>query len=352
MSFNFIPDNTKDFETLSDFKDQKELFLYLREHYPKIKDPIAIDLSQKNHVKVTRGLQGLFNPSTFRKSPKLKISFGEGSRGNRGSANRGNGFETSYLGDIHYWIEGKKIDTQIEKSIEKIFALNKITSRDVVRVIAEGANNKARPLIFSGENIYIGTASDPNVGAVLTDLTIVDATIETEKKNVYLSLKLGKTVTFFNSGIKTVLTKDDIKSGTIKSEKGIALLNMFGINHTRFCSVFNAYDKEKAIHYHEEDTTSTINKSILTKFIKSGIGYGYTMVHNINSSIDVYLIDKAYLDTASVPQSCKVFYGGKSGDAKRVDMVVETPKYVLKFNIRDKNGGIYPSHILCDYKKK
>ena len=50
------------------------------------------------------------------------------------------------------------------------------------------------------------------------------------------------------------------------------------------------------------------------------------------------------------PKSCIVYYGGKKGKAKRIDVMVMTDKLELNFNIRNKEGGIYPTHIMCDYK--
>ena len=38
------------------------------------------------------------------------------------------------------------------------------------------------------------------------------------------------------------------------------------------------------------------------------------------------------------------------GTAKRIDIKVKTNKLEIKYNIRNKQGGIYPSHIMADYK--
>ena len=35
--------------------------------------------------------------------------------------------------------------------------------------------------------------------------------------------------------------------------------------------------------------------------------------------------------------------------AKRIDVYIETEEMIFKFNIRHKQGGIYPSHIMCDF---
>ena len=38
------------------------------------------------------------------------------------------------------------------------------------------------------------------------------------------------------------------------------------------------------------------------------------------------------------------------GTAKRVDVMIDTPKFDFKLNFRNKQGGIMPSHIMCDYQ--
>jgi hypothetical protein len=47
-----------------------------------------------------------------------------------------------------------------------------------------------------------------------------------------------------------------------------------------------------------------------------------------------------------------VYYGGIDGKGKRIDLVFESAKYFFKVNIRNKQGGLYPTHIMCDYKAK
>ena len=45
-------------------------------------------------------------------------------------------------------------------------------------------------------------------------------------------------------------------------------------------------------------------------------------------------------------------YGGARGVAKRLDIHCESSNYKFMFNLRNKQSGLYPSHIMCDYKKK
>ena len=93
-----------------------------------------------------------------------------------------------------------------------------------------------RPIVF-GSDIIVKADKQVglNIGPIVTDLTLMDS----GKIKVYLSLKLGGTTTFFNAGVKTVLTTDEIKANKIKNPQGNRLLKMFGIDKNLFADVFN-----------------------------------------------------------------------------------------------------------------
>jgi hypothetical protein len=76
------------------------------------------------------------------------------------------------------------------------------------------------------------------------------------------------------------------------------------------------------------------------------------MIHVKKSGAEFYKVDEDYTKTATDVSSPRVYYGGLEGNGKRVDIVIESPLYSFKINIRNKQGGIYPSHIMCDYVKK
>jgi hypothetical protein len=190
-----------------------------------------------------------------------------------------------------------------------------------------------------------------NIGSAVTDLTLHEAETEPEanRHNVvaYLSLKLGGTTTFFNVGIKTILTRPDIKTGSIKNKDGLKLLQMFGIDDNLFCDIFNG-TLEKGVVV---NTFNKINKKYLETFLQSGIGYGFTVVHKLNASQTiVFEIDQNYMKSAATPQSCTVYYGGKTCKVKRVDIEVKTSKYIFKLNMRDTQGTDgYPTRIMGDF---
>ena len=128
---------------------------------------------------------------------------------------------------------------------------------------------------------------------------------------------------------------------------------MLGIDNAKFCATFNQYDPSSKVNTkvggETIDVTNKIDKTVLREFLKSGIGWGYMLVHKLGSKEYSKFMDSTTLEKASVIQSVKVKY--PSG-AKRIDVFVETPMFSLKINIRNKQGGLYPSHIMSDYKHK
>ncbi len=130
-------------------------------------------------------------------------------------------------------------------------------------------------------------------------------------------MKTGGTVTFFNSGIRTVLSPAEIKSGRITNKDGLKILDMFNINDAVFCDIFNGNLKKG----YDEDVWKTMSqkqKNQLKNFLISGVGHGYTIVHKLTGKTKVYEIDKTYMTSAATPTSCNVYYGGKSGTGKRI----------------------------------
>tara|TARA_B100000780_G_scaffold271384_1_gene232262 strand:- start:49 stop:1143 length:1095 start_codon:yes stop_codon:yes gene_type:complete len=336
--------------------DIVDLFGFLKNKFKDIDTPINIDVNILGKVNVSRELQGMIEIKDIIKGAKLtqiKIKFGAGSSGNRGVKNRGNLFENTFANSIRsHWDEEKKSNDQsISKAIIELSKIHKFNKLKNLVVKEEGAQNTKRPLKFQPGPYITSPTGTLNIGPAVTDLTLHEAkTIDkVTKSNVvaYLSLKLGGTTTFFNVGIKTILTKEDIETGTVTNKDGIKMLQMFGIDNQTFCKIFNGKLKQGV----QTNTFGKINKSYLQTFLKSGIGYGFTVVHKINSSITkVFEIDEPYMMKAAKPQSCIVYYGGKTGTGKRVDIEIKTGKYMFKVNMRDTQGKDgYPTRIMGDF---
>ena len=76
------------------------------------------------------------------------------------------------------------------------------------------------------------------------------------------------------------------------------------------------------------------------------------MAHVGSGNDQFFKVDKKYAKTASDVTSPKIYYGGKKGGGKRIDIEFESPLYAFNLNIRNSGAGIYPGHLLCTYTKK
>jgi hypothetical protein len=343
----------------------KQLFNIIKS-YPglSIDDPLVLDPDSPNTAKITRALQRDNKFIEFLskklntkidglnggKWEGLSIKWGEGSRGGRGVKSKGLGFEDELYADLETLRDEDINQSNLDKfkypnliiEIAKELGLE----QDNFTIVKESDKNQSRPLAFDGGGPVI-KFSNETAAATLTDITITKGST-----NYYLSAKFGNTLTFFNSGITKVLPTDEIKSGEIKNQDGKALLATLGIDNKTFCKVFNDYPD--ADFSKLNGPTSKYDSAKLKNLIKSGIGEGYYMVKaGGKGGYEFSKIDSKYANLASdVTGPVSVYYGGLGGNGKRIDVVVESALYKFKINIRNKQGGLYPSHIMCDYVKK
>jgi hypothetical protein len=341
----------------------KELFRVIKK-YPKlsINDPLVLDPNSPNTAKISRSLQRdskfieylnneldiELDPIDGAKWNGISIKWGEGSRGGRGIKSKGLGFEGELIADLELLREegisesnkDQFIYPDLTIEISKELGLKKGN----FNVIPEGAKNQSRPLGFKSG----GPVVEFSQGSAAETLT--DITIDKKGTKYYLSAKFGNTLTFFNSGITKILPASEIKAGKITNSDGVALLDTFGIDNETFCKVFNDYPDADFSKVNGASTKYSISK--MKNLIKSGIGEGYYMVKAGGKSSQFEHIDSKYTDTASDVSAPVIYYGGIGGNGKRVDVTFESPTYKFKINIRNKQGGLYPTHIMCDYTKK
>lgn len=341
----------------------KELFRIIKS-YPNLtlSDPLVLDPKSPNAVKISRSLQRdskfinylndeldiELDPTDGAKWNRISIKWGEGSRGGRGIKSKGLGFEGELISDLELLREEgisesnkdqfKYPDLIIEISKELGLKKGNFT------VTPEGGKNQSRPLGFKSG----GPVVEFSQGSAAETLT--DITINKKGTKYYLSAKFGNTLTFFNSGITKILPADEIKSGKISNSNGAALLDTFGIDNETFCKVFNDYPDADFSELNGASTKYSIPK--IKNLVKSGIGEGYYMVKAGGKSTQFEHIDSEYTNTASDVSAPIIYYGGLGGNGKRVDITFESPTYKFKINIRNKQGGLYPTHIMCDYVKK
>ena len=353
MAYTFFPESVSQIETKLKFpkvnkEEVKRLWSVLNKKY-KLKAPINLDPAQYKIINIVRALQGTADLGQVKREAKLNIlsiKFGNGSLGGRGVQNKGNLFENQYAQAIVKYDEGNKIEQSFEKSIADLYKTYKLSKYKKLIVKEEGAANTKRPIVF-GANIIIKADKQVglNIGPIVTDLTLMD----NKQPKVYLSLKLGGTTTFFNAGVRTVLTPEEIKANNIKNPQGNRLLKMFGIDKKIFADVFNGKLKTGVIKnvWPMMDGNS---KKALEKLLQSGIGFGYHVIHKLGTGIKSYKVDEKYMIEAARPQSLTLYYGGKTGTGKRIDMEIMTPKYALKLNIRDTQGKDgYPTRMMADF---
>ena len=216
------------------------------------------------------------------------------------------------------------------------------------KVEAVGGKNQPRPLKSGNGGIIVGTGKK-DIGSTITDIT----TVWGGKQEQYLSLKFGDTLTFINSGVGRIFKESDYRNFFKKytDPVGNSLFNMFAIDRVEYAKVFNDYGK--GYKGPKVDVTKEADTTAIQSLLEYAIGYGYWMVHGKGNKVSIYEMTKSYMEkSAKLTGKIILNYGGSRGTGKRLDIHCESSEYRFMFNLRNKQGGKYPSHIMCDYKKK
>lgn len=239
---------------------------------------------------------------------------------------------------------------EAQSLIEQIGKDVKVGYSDVEAV---GGKNQPRPLAGGSGGLYVTAQNKKtkDIGGTVTDITTYWGA---NKQPVYLSLKYGNTLTFINSGVGRIFTADDYKKSFVgySNPIGNQIFKMFGIDPITYAKVFNDYPHKTKMP--TVDVTNKCDKGAIQDLLQYAMGYGYWMVHGGTSGgVKMYEMDQAYMKRASqITGSVKLMYGGSQGKGKRLDIHMESSVYKFMFNLRNKQSGLYPSHIMCDYKKK
>jgi len=282
-----------------------------------------------------------------------------------GGSNKGNEYEDHLAESFaKFQDHGGKYPGDVTEILKAVCGDNPGTC--YIRSQQEGGKNKPRPMKYDG-SFYISAEGKKteDIGPTVTDITIWIADPQGKKEQpVYLSVKFGPTLSFFNIGLKggkkdslKILPTQDLEDGKL-NQMGEDFLDMFNINHGKFIETFQKYDKDAetpAVQEHRESyTVKGKAKTNLQKFIKSGVGKGYWMVHRDKDGLHVFNINDAYLKSASTLKSdnINIDYGGKDGTGKRVNIDFSTKEYDFSVNIRTKSQAeVYPGYANGDYKK-
>lgn len=364
MAYNLIPSTFseagKSVKHMEDpvAKESIRLWNYLNENYGNIlPNPLAFDPTNKSNVKIARALKdevALAELKRKLKITKLKMSWGDGSRGNRGTGNTGNLFEQQLERGLNDWIEtGEYSNNTYKNFISDLIKTYKLDDCSFV-LVNEGPQNKPRPITFEGNGWKIGeaTASNYDIGHIVTDLTLETKCKGQADRTIYLSLKKGGTTTMSNLGVKRIFTKDELQAGNITNRTGVKILETFGIDNERFCAIFNEAYKGEVVSG-GNDNNPKFNRTLLQSMIRGSIGYGYHYTHKERgNTIKNFPMTKQICDSSTTVNSVIVHYGGKTGTGQRVDITVKTPAMELKFNIRDTSGSPdpWPDKLQSAYK--
>jgi len=242
--------------------------------------------------------------------------------------------------------EGKKgkYHDQAKTLVEN---LGKEYKAPLKEVIAVGELNQKRPLKVSRGSLTIGSGEE-NIGKTVTDITL-----KFGNKEAFLSLKFQSTLAFANIGIQSIFTEKSVNDYNL-NDTAKNILDVFGLDETSFCSTFNNYPHSTKIQNHKQDVTNTCDKNAMVKLLRQMMGHGYVMVHGKGAGkVDIYEVDVQYLNkSANLVGAITAYYGGTTGTGKKVIVDCSSSLYNFQFNFRNKAGKLYPSHIMCDYKKK
>ena len=264
--------------------------------------------------------------------------------------NLGIKFEKDFYDSLICELGCSNMNTKYAKDAKKLIdEIGKIKKSGFSEVKAVGGKNKPRPLVYSG-GLYVtaGGKKTKEIGSTITDIT----TTFGGKHEVYLSLKFGDTLTFINSGVGKIFTVKDYKKNfdNYTNSIGKEIFSMFAIDRIEFAKVFNNYGKYKG---KKVDVTGKCNKKSIQNLLQYAIGYGYWMVHAKGNKLDMFEVTESFMKkSAKLTGSVVLHYGGARGSGKRLDIHCESSNYRFMFNLRNKQSGLYPSHIMCDYKKK
>ena len=277
--------------------------------------------------------------------------------------NKGNAFEVTFAKNYEE-IYQKEIERQLNAEPGSFAPKNGMQS-----IHSCGSLNNRRPLMMTNDGqIVVGDSDIASTGDKVADVKVDTVG---RRGTINLSLKSGTTVSFCNAGVSKLFPAssfakylEDERNGILEYHGGSAngmtgndLLQFFGIDPIKFADVFVQYrndkdsKKSKSTKKDEEDVTQLIaSNPNFYKFVCSVIGYDYILIHELGPDIHCYdLKSQEDLDNfIGRLEYAKVLYP-RNGEAKRIDIVVKYSKIIIKFNIRNKQSGIFPSHLMSDY---
>lgn len=304
---------------------------------------------------------GQIRHAPFTKFIKTEEFGGEGAK----KENMGNKFEKEFLWSMQCKLDCLCKPNVYEKQVDEL--LKMIEDKDLpsntslAKVEWAGPRNAKRTLVDKPPAVAVNSEGKvtKDVGSTLTDITCYFGGQKANPR--YLSCKYGNTVTFINTGITTIFPESDFKLFKEKNPKkppkfkhktAKILIDMFGLDPELFAKTFNEYGNQKMPTV--KPSSSEWSKTKVKEFLRYCMGYGYWMVHGLDDgTVDLYQVTETAMNTSVNIGDITIQYGGVQGKGKRVNILCESNKYKFTFNFRGKqSAATYPTHIMCDYKKK
>lgn len=327
--------NERDYLELADFNDEK-----LKAILKKIsKNSVNVEVSEFNAA--------YNHPVAKRTSVWSNIKKTEYSN-TTGGKNKGNAYEDALAEKFKDYIAAgckssmlKQEDYKDVKKVCDAIGYYKFFSSEHA-----GKLNQSRHPKFTNKGIKF---ESKNIGSIITDITL-----NTVDGPLYLSVKYGPKVTFINAGIQSVITYDEMSNGYISNVNGRALLEMIGVDPDKFVKDYATYGGKKKTSPDIVDVTLKLAKSkAFNDFITSVIGYNYVLVHkesNKTGNLNIKIINSEADIKAILGKLISAAVVYPSSGRKRVDVYVNFEHMQLQLNVRPKDGSLYPTHIMSDYK--
>ena len=254
--------------------------------------------------------------------------------------NKGHAFELLIVENLEKKDYSSRALTALKKCLAEEVGIDLPTAvRSIEHV---GGANTPRPLDFkTGISLPKGVAPGDyvSIGKALSDINLhLFEPLPVEGDILPLSLKTGGTVTLINAGVITGGWENNVSD----------FLNMLGgVNTEKVIQGFDDYNpnkKGKAPLLLEALDLSTFNEENLKIFLKHAFGAGYVMLHDNHA---LYITEDLISQIITNLTPLGVAY--PAVHRKRLDIVFANKYLKIKINIRNKQGGITPSHIMSDY---
>jgi hypothetical protein len=233
----------------------------------------------------------------------------------------GRAFETEFVSEFNRWCEDTSYESTYSHLFDEICKENDIDPDDLRQFSPEpmGALNQKRTL----NDILNGKPSD--IGETVTDVTLVNK----DGKSIYLSLKIGPSFYLYNGGFTGILKRDEDRR---------TLLAAMGADYKRFEKDFEIETDSKFEPKIED------GEEFFTNFVKSCLGYGYTIVHENGSKS---LVKKVNPSEKVVVNVKGVRYRTPSSKYFAVDLEIMMlgRKYKSQFQLRNNAGKVSPNVI-------